>query len=147
MALAVRELRSPTTLRIAPTRFFLHDDHVEHGGDDGGHSEVWGFPNRRWEVVVRELGFRDFGWLIRRKGNWGLLCALYPLRRALAINNGGDDRGTWPLHRGGKLPCVDAGEDEDKDLIFGLIRVKGYWAGLGRGAGLLYGLLLSLVAV
>jgi hypothetical protein len=73
------------------------------------------------------------------------LCALYPVLRALAINNGGDDRGTWPLHRGGELPCVNTGEDED--LVFGLFRAKGYWAGLGRGAGLLYKLLLGSMAV
>jgi hypothetical protein len=50
------------------------------------------------------------------------VCALYRLRRALSVSNDGDDYGTWPLHRGVELPCVDASEDEDEDGVSVLIQ-------------------------
>jgi hypothetical protein len=76
MVLAVGETRLTTALQAAPARFLLHGDDVEHGGDDSGHGEAWGFPNRRREVAVRRLGFRDWTELSRERGIGELLRVL-----------------------------------------------------------------------
>jgi hypothetical protein len=64
-----------------------------------------------------------------------LLCALYLLLRALAVSNGGDDHGTWPLHQGVPLLCVELDSDEDDDVSSLLSARSGTLAGLGRGVG------------
>jgi hypothetical protein len=47
----------------------------------------------------------------------------------LLVRNGGNDHGTWPLHRGGELPCIDASEDEDGELPIDLIQRRVIRAG------------------
>jgi hypothetical protein len=132
---AVGETSSTARLQFTTARFLLHQEHVEDGGDDGGHGGVWGFPNRRrWSSAgsIRVSSGRNGAEEEETRG-LGFVAGLYTASRHSSSRSGAR-RGRQREGKGSTPSCCPACVLERmRTTSSSIFWMKGYGLALDHG--------------